>query len=139
MLPEASAEEVAVALGAFLLLATMEERWRLFPLSKGKREKAKLVGDLSLLALALSQPEKEEAALATLNALITVQALKLLTCRRRPLEGRGFRGPLKRFDSSFPSGHAAMAFALARLLNERRAERKGLWLGLATLVCLSRV
>jgi membrane-associated phospholipid phosphatase len=59
---------------------------------------------------------------AVINATLVVEALKLATSRERPNEGNGQGGfwphgtRSYELDGSFPSGHAAASFALARVI-----------------------
>jgi membrane-associated phospholipid phosphatase len=59
---------------------------------------------------------------AVIDSLLVVEALKLATNRERPNEGNGQGGfwphgtRSYELDSSFPSGHAAESFALARVI-----------------------
>src|SRR6266404_5075332 len=59
---------------------------------------------------------------AVIDSLLVVEALKLATNRERPNEGNGQGGFWPRgtrsyeLDGSFPSGHAAESFALARVI-----------------------
>lgn len=81
------------------------------------------------------------AAQAAVRAGIATAALKLVAGRPRPhTEERGLR-PLSLSDAwhSFPSGHAAMAFALAAAVGERRPDWREEAVALAALVALSRV
>lgn len=83
------------------------------------------------------------SARAVADSLAVVELLKLVTRRERPLQGNGggrfLQGGLN--DSSFPSTHATLVWAMAPVI----AERYPGWLtktavyGLATAVSLSRV
>jgi membrane-associated phospholipid phosphatase len=59
---------------------------------------------------------------AVIDSLLVVEALKLATNRERPNEGNGHGGfwphgtRSYKLDGSFPSGHAAESFALARVI-----------------------
>jgi membrane-associated phospholipid phosphatase len=83
------------------------------------------------------------SARAAVDSLVAVELLKLVTLRERPPQGNGGgrflqAGPN---DSSFPSTHAALAWAMAPVI----AERYPGWMtktavyGLATAVSFSRV
>jgi membrane-associated phospholipid phosphatase len=80
------------------------------------------------------------AAEAVINTQIVVQALKAGTRRHRPLEGDG-RGQFYSGGFSFPSGHAANAWAVAAVVageyHDKPLVRFGAY-GLATAVSLSR-
>jgi membrane-associated phospholipid phosphatase len=74
-----------------------------------------------------------ECLLALLPATLTVEGLKRLTDRTRP------DGETKSSNSSFPSSHAAGAFALATVFTRRWKRLWPLWFLAAALVAVSRV
>ena len=71
------------------------------------------------------------AALAGTN--LVVEGLKRAVDRTRP------DGERKRSNSSFPSSHAANAFALAWVLSARWRRAAPLWVALALVVAFSRI
>ena len=83
-------------------------------------------GGLYLLGLATHNDHLAETGRlgeeAIVNALLVVEALKLATNRQRPNEGDGRGGfwphgtRQYELDSSFPSGHAAVSWSLARVI-----------------------
>lgn len=81
------------------------------------------------------------AARAAARAAIAAAALKVATGRARPYTGENRWRPLSVADEwhSFPSGHAAMAFALAAAVGERRPAWREEAFALAALVALSRI
>jgi len=81
---------------------------------------------------------------ALLNAGVITQTTKSLVGRVRPdtrgLDPGRFTGPsMDNNRASFPSGHAANAFAVARVVAARHPEEKWLCYGLATFVAACRV
>ncbi len=70
---------------------------------------------------------------ALVGANLSVETLKLVTHRTRP-DGRGSRG-----NSSFPSSHAANAFAIACIVANRWRRPRLLWWLMAALVGFSRI
>jgi membrane-associated phospholipid phosphatase len=67
--------------------------------------------------------------------------LKFATGRSRPIDekkGEEHFGPSFEYDS-FPSGHAAAAFALAKFLATKEPKKKKLYYGAATVVGLARI
>jgi undecaprenyl-diphosphatase len=86
------------------------------------------------------------AAFAVSGAGLLGQLVKNLACRARPtapLAGTFFVGfpcfPAKYAYSSFPSGHAATAFAAAVFLALWYPSGRWVFLGLATIVAISRI
>jgi membrane-associated phospholipid phosphatase len=80
-------------------------------------------------------------AVALLNATLLTGGLKFATGRERPDQSGGrlrFHGPGSGF-SSFPSGHAAAASAVATVLGHRYPRYKLLLYGLAGAVALGRI
>jgi undecaprenyl-diphosphatase len=77
---------------------------------------------------------------AMVKATVATRLLKIAFGRVRPRDsGQGvFRGPSFRHDS-FPSGHTALAFAVASSYANHRPNSSGLVYGLASLVGYSRV
>jgi len=72
---------------------------------------------------------------------VAVIGLKYATGRSRPSDeknGDDHFGPSLDYDS-FPSGHSASAFALAKVMSEKEPDNKKLYYGAATLVGLSRI
>ena len=83
-----------------------------------------------------SRYERETAKLAFTSLAITgavTAGLKYTVNRRRP------EGSHSRLNSSFPSGHAAGAFAMATVLSSRYPEYRLFFYPLASLIALSRV
>jgi membrane-associated phospholipid phosphatase len=78
---------------------------------------------------------------AILDAVIVGEVFKLATQRQRPLDGNG-NGEFFKGGSSFPSGHAAISWALASVVAHEY--NQNVWYpitayGLASLVSLSRL
>ena len=78
---------------------------------------------------------------AIIDAAIVAELLKVTMRRERPLEGDG-KGKFFQGGSSFPSGHAAVSWALASVVAHEYNEN--VWYpvaayGLATLVSFSRL
>lgn len=89
---------------------------------------------------------REEAVLAVLPwlgiplAVLVTGLLKWLVGRARPAEAlQLFELEAGDIGRSFPSGHAAAAFALAGVLSWRWPKGRWVWRSLAFLVALSRV
>lgn len=102
------------------------------------------LGALYLTGDAYDKESAKLAAVAFLDAGALVQVCKTLTGRARPLTPADhlgeFQGPrLSNEYASFPSGHSAVAFAVARVLAQRYPKRKWLYYGLAGAVALARV
>jgi undecaprenyl-diphosphatase len=80
---------------------------------------------------------------AMINGAVMTQGLKMLIGRERPGEsGDELRlgGPRHdAYDSSFPSGHTSLAFAVATVMANHEPKRKWLYYGLATAVGVSRI
>lgn len=74
-----------------------------------------------------------ECILALIPATLTVEGVKRLVNRTRP------DGVAKRSNASFPSSHAAGAFALAAVLNRRWSRLWPAWFLAAALVAFSRL
>lgn len=97
-----------------------------------------IVGGLALFG-------EDEVAYKSANAVvysgILTQAIKLVVGRPRPYVENQSVKPFSWDDDywSFPSGHTASAFALARVLAEEYPDYKGLFYGGALLVGLSRI
>lgn len=73
-------------------------------------------------------------------AAAVVEGLKIVVHRPRPWAVDPMFGPPPAHVTlSFPSGHAAMAFALATALSLRWPKGRAGWFGVATLVALSRL
>lgn len=100
-----------------------------------------VAGGLSLLG---GEKQEEDAKLmlaAIADTGIDVSIMKRLAGRPRPLQALGdpdFLGPNMRF-SSFPSGHTAVAFAMATVLGARHPKQKRLYMLLAGAVGLARI
>jgi len=91
-----------------------------------------------LLAIALLDPSAgiataRLAVLTLIPANLVVEGLKVAIDRRRP------DGEHKRSNASFPSSHAANAFALAAVLSRRWWRGAAVWWALAILVSASRI
>lgn len=72
-------------------------------------------------------------------ASLNVMWLKIVVGRPRPTIDPAFTSLALHAEPSFPSGHAALAFALATALSLRWPKGRYGWYGLAALVALSRV
>jgi membrane-associated phospholipid phosphatase len=74
------------------------------------------VGGLYLLGLMTNNEHQRESAFlsgeSVLDSLVVVEALKYAAGRQRPFEGNG-TGPFRQGGTSFPSEHAAAAWAIA--------------------------
>ena len=84
----------------------------------------------------------EMAVSALASAAIMTQGMKYMTGRARPNmpDAGHFSGPNSgKGHDSFPSGHAAAAFAVATVLASRHPDQKYLYYGLATAVGAARV
>ena len=77
---------------------------------------------------------------SAINALIAVEALKYATGRQRPFQGDG-TGPFRKGGSSFPSEHAAGAWAIAGIVAHEYPSpfMKFISYGMATFVSASRI
>lgn len=97
------------------------------------------------IAGGLTLAGEDEVAYKSANAVIysgfATQAIKLIVGRPRPYVENRRADPLSWDDDhwSFPSGHTASAFALARVLAEEYPDYKVLFYGGAVLVGLSRI
>jgi membrane-associated phospholipid phosphatase len=82
---------------------------------------------------------------ALIDSNVTVEAVKLIADRARPLQDNGhggFESGPSRWDSSFPSGHSINTWAMASIIAHQYSHRKivpVLVYALATTVVLSRV
>lgn len=82
---------------------------------------------------------------ALLNASVTVEAIKLVADRARPLESNGhggFEDGPSRWNSSFPSGHSISTWAMASVIAHQYPHKRIVPIiayALATTVVLSRV
>ncbi len=105
---------------------------------------------LVAVGLLMGRPREAVAGLLGLFAMIggglSVEALKYLFCRSRPLaEGAGqffavFPCIGKGYAlKSFPSGHSVTGFALAYVLSRAYPKASPLFYALATMIALSRV
>lgn len=94
---------------------------------------------LNALLATFGEKKEQETAKLALTAMVSsgacVSVIKFAVDRPRP----GEHGPDNRWDSSFPSGHATGAFALASVFGSRYPRlRIPVYLG-ATLIGLSRI
>jgi membrane-associated phospholipid phosphatase len=80
-------------------------------------------------------PELRQAVDVAVVTLVSVEALKRVVRDPRPSRegGQPYSG------YGFPSGHAALAFGLARVASEYRPGQEALWYALAGCVAWSRV
>lgn len=98
-----------------------------------------------IIAGGLAFAGEDEVAYKSANAVVysslLTQAIKLVVGRPRPYVENGTAKPKSWDDNywSFPSGHAAAAFALATVLAEEYPDYKVLFYGGAVLVGLSRI
>src|SRR6185436_14761277 len=77
---------------------------------------------------------------AGINAALVAQGLKLLTQRKRPYLGGD--GSFGNGGNSFPSGHSAQVWALAKVVSDEYSEKPLVKFGMysfATAVSLSRI
>lgn len=93
------------------------------------------------LAIAGEDQVAHKLANAVIYSGLSTQAIKIIVGRPRPYVENQSAKPLIWDDNywSFPSGHAASAFALARVLAKEYPEYKVLFYGGAVLVGLSRI
>lgn len=103
--------------------------------AKGISDYGLPVMGLTLAAEGLAKEGKEHRILlkgveAVVAAALTTEALKSVVRERRP-NGSNFR--------SFPSGHAAGAFAIASVMGREDKKHKWLWYGAASALAWSRV
>lgn len=100
------------------------------------------MGALYLFGGSQGRQASVKALNAALTASVWVTGLKFLVGRDRPYETNGdtkFHGPSFSSHTSFPSGHTAAAFAVAKTLSHTHAKYKWLWYGLAGGVGWARV
>ena len=100
----------------------------------GKHER--IFGLLLAVALFTGAPGPQtarECLMALIPAILTVEGIKRLVDRTRP------DGESKRSNSSFPSSHAAGAFALATVFTRRWKRLWPIWVLAAALVAGSRL
>lgn len=101
-------------------------------------------GGLYLLGLLTQNQHQRETGFlsgeAAIDALVEVEALKFATGRQRPIQGNG-TGPFWSSGASFPSEHAAGAWAIAGIVAHEYPGplMKLLSYGMATTVSASRI
>ncbi|HEX2950992.1 MAG TPA: phosphatase PAP2 family protein [Armatimonadota bacterium] len=103
-----------------------------------------IVGSLCLTHDPYDKASAKMAAVALVNAGVLVQVGKTLAGRERPNTDREhdgeFTGPsISSAYASFPSGHTAVAFAVATVLAHRYPKHRWLCYGLASAVGIARV
>lgn len=154
--PEVHASEVWVALGSIGLAAGLDEladEWAMVHAPEGSWlfSAGRTWSDLSLAIvpmivggmMAADRTTGEQALTSVGYATIMTLSLKVASGRGRPLhdEGPHFFSPMS-FDDhhhSFPSGHAAVAFALAASIADSYPQWAGLGYAAAAGVAFSRV
>ena len=102
----------------------------------GAGRKDRLFGLLLVVAVATGAPgpaTARECLMAMIPATLTVEGIKRLVPRTRP------DGDQKPSNASFPSSHAAGAFALATVFTRRWSKLWPLWFLAAALVAFSRL
>ncbi|MBI4227659.1 MAG: phosphatase PAP2 family protein [Candidatus Omnitrophica bacterium] len=126
------------------LLLAMHRQWQ-HPFLHAWMARVTWLGDPRLVGLALllglwwgrRRRDVVAAGLGALAALPLVEVLKEIVHRPRPVEVVPHLAPATGW--SFPSGHAAAAFALAAFLSVGWPRWRGAWWTLAALVAWSRV